>query len=64
MALLFRRSKELEEKIDDCGTVHRYTGIARTISLHIPWDKTDDYTALLEYINSKDMGGGGINIKT
>ena len=56
--------RTVEEKIDDCGTVRRYTGIAHTISLHIPWDKTDDYTALLEYINSKDMGVGGINLNT
>lgn len=56
--------RTVEEKIDDCGTVHRYTGIARTISLHIPWDKTDDYTALLEYINTKDMGVGAINLNT
>ncbi len=56
--------RTVEEKIDDAGTVHRYTGIARTVALHIPWDKTDDYTGLLEYLNSKDLGVGGINLNT
>ncbi len=50
--------RTVEEKIDDAATVHRYTGIARTVALHIPWDKSDDYTGLLEYMNSKDLGVG------
>jgi L-rhamnose isomerase/sugar isomerase len=56
--------RTVEERIDDSATVHRYTGIARTVALHIPWDKTDDYTDLLEYMNSKDLGIGGINLNT
>jgi L-rhamnose isomerase/sugar isomerase len=56
--------RTVEEKIDDAGTVHRYTGIARTVALHIPWDQSDDYTGLLEYMNSKDLGVGGINLNT
>ena len=56
--------RTVEEKIDDAATVRRYNGIARTVALHIPWDKTDDYTGLLEYMNSKDLGVGGININT
>ena len=31
------------EKIDDAATVNRYTGIAGSVSLHIPWDKVDDF---------------------
>jgi L-rhamnose isomerase/sugar isomerase len=56
--------RTVEEKIDDCGTVRRYTGIAKTVSLHIPWDKVDDYAALLGYIESKDMAVGAINLNT
>jgi L-rhamnose isomerase/sugar isomerase len=56
--------RNVQERIDDAGTVHRYTGIARTVALHIPWDATDDYTGLLEYMNSKDLGVGGINLNT
>jgi L-rhamnose isomerase/sugar isomerase len=56
--------RTVEEKIDDAATVHRYTGIARTVALHIPWDKSDDYTGLLEYMNARDLGVGGINLNT
>ena len=31
------------EKIADAAQVHRFTGIAPTVALHIPWDKVDDY---------------------
>ena len=37
--------RTVDEKIDDAGTVRRYTGIARSVALHIPWDKVDDYAA-------------------
>ncbi len=56
--------RTVEEKIDDAGTVHRYTGIARTVALHIPWDKVDDYGVLLEYLRSKGLGIGAINVNT
>ncbi len=56
--------RTVEEKIDDAGTVRRYTGIAKTVALHIPWDKADDYGELLDYIKSRDLGVGGINLNT
>jgi L-rhamnose isomerase/sugar isomerase len=56
--------RTVEEKMDDAGTVRRYTGIAKTVALHIPWDQVDDYGQLLAYIESKDMGVGGINLNT
>jgi L-rhamnose isomerase/sugar isomerase len=31
------------EKIADAATVHRYTGVAPSVALHIPWDRVDDY---------------------
>ncbi|AGZ38937.1 L-rhamnose isomerase [Actinoplanes friuliensis] len=50
-----------EEKIADAATVHKYTGIAPTVALHIPWDKVDDYAALGEYAASVGVGIGAIN---
>jgi L-rhamnose isomerase / sugar isomerase len=29
------------EKLADAAQVHRFTGAAPTVSLHIPWDKAD-----------------------
>ncbi len=34
------------EKIADAAQVHRYTGVAPTVALHIPWDKVDDFGEL------------------
>ena len=31
------------EKVADAAQVHRFTGVAPTVALHIPWDKVDDY---------------------
>ena len=30
------------EKIADAAQVHRYTGVAPRVSLHIPWDLVED----------------------
>ena len=31
------------EKAEDAATVARFTGVARSIALHIPWDQVDDF---------------------
>ena len=40
------------EKIDDAATVHRFTGVAPTVALHIPWDRVDDYAELARHASS------------
>ena len=52
------------EKIDDAATVNRYTGIAGSVSLHIPWDRVDDYAALASYAGERGLQIGGINSNT
>jgi L-rhamnose isomerase / sugar isomerase len=52
------------EKIDDVATVHRYTGAAPRVSLHIPWDRTDDMVALADYAAGRGIAIGGINSNT
>src|SRR5439155_6391547 len=49
------------EKIADAATVHRFTGVAPTVALHIPWDKVDDYAALSRYAADQGVGIGAIN---
>jgi L-rhamnose isomerase/sugar isomerase len=34
------------------------------VALHIPWDKVDDYDALLEYMRARGLGIGAINVNT
>src|SRR4051794_7722829 len=50
-----------EEKIADAAVVHRFTGVAPTVALHIPWDKVDDYAALSRYAADQGVGIGAIN---
>ena len=42
------------EKIADAAQVHRFTGVAPTVALHIPWDKVDDYGDLAAH--AEDLG--------
>src|SRR5918911_4195569 len=50
-----------EEKIADAATVHRFTGVAPSVALHIPWDKVDDYSALAAYAEDLGVKLGAIN---
>ena len=50
-----------EEKIDDAATVHAYTGVAPTVSLHIPWDRVEDFGALGAYAKERGVTLGAIN---
>ena len=49
------------EKIDDAATVHRLTGVAPTVSLHIPWDRVDDYSDLAKHAADRGVALGVIN---
>ena len=50
-----------EEKIADAAVVHRLTGVAPTVALHIPWDRVDDYAALARYAKDQGIELGTIN---
>jgi L-rhamnose isomerase / sugar isomerase len=49
------------EKADDAAQVHRYTGVAPTMAVHIPWDKTDDYAALAAHAAASGIRIGAVN---
>jgi len=49
------------EKIADAATVHRFTGVAPSVALHIPWDRVDDYADLGRYADGQGVGLGTIN---
>ena len=50
--------RTIEEKIADAATVHRFTGLAPTVALHIPWDKVDDFAALGKYAEDHGVAAG------
>ncbi|MBD7994519.1 L-rhamnose isomerase [Arthrobacter sp. Sa2CUA1] len=56
--------RTVEEKIADAAQVHRFTGLAPAVALHIPWDKVDDYTALARYAADQGVSLGTINSNT
>ncbi|MCA5892258.1 L-rhamnose isomerase [Isoptericola sp. NEAU-Y5] len=49
------------EKIADAAQVHRHTGIAPRVSLHIPWDLVDDFTDLARHAQEHGVTIGMIN---
>lgn len=52
------------EKVDDAATVHRYTQLAPSVALHIPWDKVDDFQALKSHAEERGVRLGTINSNT
>ncbi len=54
----------VQEKIADAAAVHRFTGLAPTVALHIPWDMVDDFGALSTYAKEHGVTLGTINSNT
>jgi L-rhamnose isomerase/sugar isomerase len=49
------------EKIEDAAQVHRYTGAAPRVSLHVPWDLVDDFGKLAAHAADLGVSIGAIN---
>ena len=49
------------EKIDDAAQVHRFTGVAPSVAVHIPWDKVSDYAALAKHAADAGARIGTVN---
>ena len=52
------------EKLEDCGVIHRMTRATPTVSLHLPWDRTDDFNALREHAAALGLGFDAMNSNT
>jgi L-rhamnose isomerase/sugar isomerase len=53
--------RTVEEKIDDAAQVHKYTGVAPSVAVHIPWDAVADYGALAAYAKDRGVAVGTVN---
>ncbi len=53
--------RDAYEKIDDAAAVHRFTGVAPSVALHIPWDAVDDYADLAAHAGGQGIALGTIN---
>ena len=51
------------DKLNDAAMVHKMTGIAPSVALHIPWDKPEDgdFAAMRQYAESLGLKLGAIN---
>jgi len=52
------------EKVADAAQVHRYTGLAPSVALHIPWDRVDDFDKLRRHAEDLGLRLGTINTNT
>jgi L-rhamnose isomerase len=49
------------EKLDDAAMVHRLTGVAPSVALHIPWDTVPDFADLARHAERNGVRIGAIN---
>jgi L-rhamnose isomerase/sugar isomerase len=56
--------RTVEEKIADAAQVHRFTGLAPSVALHIPWDLVDDFGKLRTYAEDLGLRLGTVNSNT
>lgn len=54
-------ARKVWEKIADAAVIHKLTGVAPRVALHIPWDKVDDWAELKNFAEGLGIGIGAIN---
>jgi len=54
-------ARTTKEKLADAAMVHKLTGVAPLVAIHIPWDKVDDWDDLKSYADSLGIKIGAIN---
>ena len=54
-------ARDVYEKLADAAFIHRLTGIAPSVALHIPWDQVNDWAALRQYAAERGVRIGAIN---
>ncbi len=54
-------ARDAYEKVEDAALVHRLTGVAPSVALHIPWDRVDDYAKLAKHAADLGLRIGAIN---
>jgi L-rhamnose isomerase/sugar isomerase len=52
------------EKIEDCAVIHALSGATPTVSLHLPWDQTQDVAGLKALASELKLGFDAVNSNT
>jgi L-rhamnose isomerase/sugar isomerase len=55
------RPRDVFEKLEDAAEVHRLTGTASKVAVHIPWDAVEDYQVLRAQANELGLEIGAVN---
>ncbi len=56
--------RTVAEKLADAAKVHKLTGLAPSVALHIPWDRVDDFDRLRAHAEDLGVRLGTINSNT
>ncbi|MFL6549159.1 MAG: L-rhamnose catabolism isomerase, partial [Povalibacter sp.] len=52
------------EKLEDCSVIHKLTGATPRVSLHFPWDRTEDVAALKACADELKLAFDAVNSNT
>lgn len=56
--------RDVFDKLDDCAVVHQLCGATPEVSLHLPWDRTSDYSLLKNYATERGLRFAPVNSNT
>lgn len=56
--------RNVHEKLDDCAVILALTAATPTVSLHLPWDRAEDYGELKSYAAARGLGFDAVNSNT
>jgi L-rhamnose isomerase/sugar isomerase len=56
--------RDIYEKLEDCGTIFKLVRSTPKVSLHIPWDRPDDATKLLDFAAALGLSFDAMNSNT
>ncbi|HEY3331071.1 MAG TPA: L-rhamnose isomerase [Capsulimonadaceae bacterium] len=53
--------RSVEEKFEDAAQVHKFTGVAPSVAVHIPWDVVPDWSKMAAYAKELGVSIGSVN---
>lgn len=56
--------RDIYEKLDDCAVIHALTAATPSVSLHLPWDRAEDYGRLKAHAATRRLTFDAVNSNT
>lgn len=54
-------ARNIWEKVEDAALIHRLSGIAPAVAIHIPWDMVEDWNKLRTFAEEQGLSIGAVN---